>query len=68
VYKGNPIDDQTLEHAVAAAHDLGMKVRSVFADRGFGDVVGAQALVTRGIVDKVIPRKGRADSVERTRN
>lgn len=68
VYKGNPIDDQTLEHAVAAAQDLGMKVRSVFADRGFGDVVADQALVTRGIADKVIPRKGRADPVERTRN
>jgi transposase, IS5 family len=68
VYKGNPIDDQTLEKAVAAAQDLGMKVRSVTADRGFGDVVGDQALVRRGITDKVIPRKGRADPVERTRN
>lgn len=68
VYQGNPIDDQTLEAAVAAAQAVGMKIRSVTADRGFGDVVGDQALVRRGITDKVIPRKGRAEPIERTRN
>ena len=68
VYKGNPSDDQTLEAAVAAAQTVGMKIRSVAADRGFGDVVGDQALAARGIGDKVIPRKGRAAAIERTRN
>ncbi len=68
VYKGNPIDDQTLEAAVTGAQAVGMKVRSVAADRGYGDVVGDQALTARGIADKVIPRKGRADPIERTRN
>lgn len=68
VYKGNPSDDQTLEPAVAAAQAVGMKIRSVAADRGYGDIVGDRALTARGITDKVIPRKGRADPVERTRN
>ncbi len=68
VYRGNPTDDQTLEAAVAAAQAVGMTIRSVAADRGFGDVVGDQALAARGIADKVIPRKGRAHPIERTRN
>jgi IS5 family transposase len=68
VYKGNPSDDQTLETAVAAAQAVGMKIRSVAADRGYGDIVGDRALAARGITDKVIPRKGRADPIERTRN
>lgn len=68
VYKGNPADAQTLEAAVAAAQATGMRVTSVAADRGYGDAVGDAALVQRGITDKVIPRKGRADPVEWTRN
>jgi IS5 family transposase len=68
VYRGNPSDGQTLEAAIAAAQAVGMKIRSVAADRGFGDVVGDQALAVRGITEKVIPRKGRAAPIERTRN
>ncbi|HVC05137.1 MAG TPA: ISNCY family transposase [Candidatus Acidoferrales bacterium] len=68
VYTGNPADAQTLEAAVAAAQATGMRITSVAADRGYGDAVGDAALVQRGITDKVIPRKGRADPVERTRN
>jgi IS5 family transposase len=68
VHRGNPADAQTLQAAVAAAQDLGMKVGTVVADRGFGDVVGDQALAALRIWDKVIPRKGRAAAVERTRN
>jgi hypothetical protein len=68
VYKGNPSDAQTLETAVAAAQAVGIKIRSVAADRGYGDIVGDRALAARGITDKVIPRKGQAVPVERTRN
>jgi IS5 family transposase len=35
VYRGNPSDGQTLEAAIAAAQAVGMKIRSVAADRGF---------------------------------
>jgi IS5 family transposase len=45
-----------------------MRITSVATDRGYGDAVGDAALVRRGITDKVIPRKGRADPAERTRN
>lgn len=68
VYKRNPADAQTLEPAIAAAQAVGMDVRSVVADRGYGDVVGDKAVADRGIGAKVIPRKGRADPIERTRN
>ncbi|MEO8897901.1 MAG: ISNCY family transposase [Candidatus Dormibacter sp.] len=68
VYKGNPADAQTLEAAVAAAQATGMNIGCVAADRGYGDAVGDHALEVRGIRDKVIPRKGRADPVERTQN
>ncbi len=44
-----------------------MRVVTVLADRGYGDTVGDQALAALGIEDKVIPRKGRAAPVERTR-
>jgi IS5 family transposase len=67
VYTGNPADAQTLEAAIAGAQDIGMKVSTVFADRGYGDVVGDQALAARGITDSVIPRKGRAQPNQQTR-
>lgn len=44
-----------------------MKVRTVLADRGYGNEVAEGALARRGIKDRVIPRVGRADPVERTR-
>jgi len=67
VYKGNPADAQTLEAAIAGAQAIGMKVKTVLGDRGYGDAVGDQALAARGISDRVIPRKGRAAPVERSR-
>jgi IS5 family transposase len=45
-----------------------MRVGTVFADRGYGDSVGDAALAARKIRHKVIPRKGRADPIERTRS
>jgi transposase, IS5 family len=67
VYTGNPADADTLEAAVAGAQPIGMRVRTVLADRGYGNEVADQALARRGIADRVIPRGGRAAPVERTR-
>ena len=67
VYRGNPADAQTLEAAIGGAQDIGMKVASVFADRGYGDVVGDNALAACGITDSVIPRKGTAHPKQHTR-
>lgn len=68
VYVGNPADAQTLKVAVAAALNVGMKVKTVLADRGYGDTVGDEALESLGIRDKVIPRKGHADPIQATRS
>ena len=67
VYTGNPADAQTLEAAIGGAQDIGMNVTSVFADRGYGDAVGDNALAARGITDSVIPRKGKAHPKQHTR-
>lgn len=66
VYAGNPADADTLQVALAAAKAVGMRVKTVFADRGYGDQVADQALAAEGIEDKVIPRRGRAAPVEST--
>ncbi len=67
VYTGNPADAQTLEAAIGGAQAIGVKVATVFADRGYGDVVGDSALAARGISDSVIPRKGTAHPRQHTR-
>ena len=67
VYTGNPADAQTLEAAIGGAQDIGMNVTSVFADRGYGDAVGDNALAARGITDSVISRKGKAHPKQHTR-
>jgi len=67
VYAGAPYDADTLEAAVAGAQEIGMRVRTVLADRGYGNDVADGALARRGISDRVIPRVGRADPIERTR-
>jgi IS5 family transposase len=67
VYRGNPADAQTLEAAIGGAQDIGMRVGSVFADRGYGDVVGDNALAACGITDSVIPRRGIAHPKQHTR-
>lgn len=67
VYAGNPYDADTLEAAIAGAQAIGMPVTTVLADRGYGNEVADRALARRGIADRVIPRVGRADPIERTR-
>jgi IS5 family transposase len=67
VYAGNPYDADTLEAAIRGAQEVGMRVKTVLADRGYGNEVAALALARRGIADRVIPRVGRADPIERTR-
>ena len=57
VYLGNPADASTLQTVVARAKAIGMKVRTVLADRGYGNEVGDQALAAEGIKHKVIPSR-----------
>lgn len=68
VYTGSPADADTLQLAVATAKATGMRVKTVFADRGYGNSIADQALAAEGIQDKVIPRHGRADPVLATRS
>ena len=68
VHAGNPSDAQTLGAAISGAKRIGMKVRTVLADRGFGNEVADQILANEGITDKVIPRVGRADPVQASRS
>ncbi len=65
--RGNPNDDTLLEGAITEAKRAGMQVRSVYADRGFGTTKADGALARQRIRDPVIPRRGRASPVERTR-
>ncbi len=51
VYAGNPADAQTLGAAVAAAKAIGMKVKTVLADRAYGNEMGDQALAAQLIAD-----------------
>jgi len=53
---------------VAGAQQVGMRVRTVLADSGYGNERADEALDRCGIDDRVIPRVGRADPVERTRS
>ncbi|HWC37453.1 MAG TPA: ISNCY family transposase [Acidimicrobiales bacterium] len=64
VYQGNPADADTLETAVVGAKSTGMSVRTVFADRGYGNEVADGVLDRLGIRDRVVPRRGRAAPVE----
>ncbi len=68
VYAGNPADAQTLGSAVAAAKAIGMRVKTVLADRAYGNQPGDEALAEQGVSDRVIPRSGHADPVEATRS
>lgn len=68
VLEGNPVDAETLAPVLQQAKNVGMRVKTVFADRGYGREPTDQVLAEAGIADKVIPRMGRADPVESTRN
>ena len=68
VYLGNPFDTDTLRPLLQQAKAIGMRVRTVFADRGFGNAAADAAIEAEAIPDKVIPRVGKAAPVEATRN
>ena len=68
VHCGNPPDAETLKASVASAKATGMQVRTVLADRGYGNDIADQALATVGVTDRVIPRVGRAAPVESTKS
>jgi IS5 family transposase len=64
---GNPNDDRLLAGAVATAKDAGMRVDCVLADRGFGTTGADQALREHAVKRAVIPRRGKAAPIEKTR-
>ncbi len=67
VHIGGTQDTETLEPVLRQAKAMGMRIRTVLADRGFGNEIADQVLAAANILDKVIPRVGRADPVESTR-
>lgn len=68
VHRGNPFDADTLQPLLQQAKAIGMRVRTVFADRGFGNEAGDAAIRAEAIQDQVIPRVGRPAPVEATRS
>lgn len=67
IHVGAPLDTETLAPVLSQAKAIGMRIRTVLADRGFGNEVADQVLAAAGVVDKVIPRVGHSDPVESTR-
>ena len=67
LYTGNPADVSTLEAAVTAARQAGMRIDTVLADRAYGNHTGDEVLDRLAVKDRVIPRQGRADPVQHTR-
>ena len=67
VHLGNPHDTHTLPSLLKQAMASGMRIATVFADRGFGNETADQIIAAAGIADKVIPRVGRADPIQATR-
>jgi IS5 family transposase len=67
VHIGAPLDTDTLEPVLRQAQAVGMRIRTVLADRGFGNEMADQVLAAANILDTVIPRVGRAAPVESTR-
>jgi transposase, IS5 family len=67
VHVGAPMDTETLASVLHKAQALGMRIRTVLADRGFGNETADQILAAAAIPDKVIPRVGRPHPVESTR-
>ena len=64
---GNPPDDALLGGALDRAIDAGMRVETVFADRGFSTPAARDELARRGITDIVIPARDWAGPREQTR-
>jgi IS5 family transposase len=68
VHMGNPGDTDTLRPLLQQAKAIGMRVRTLFADRGFGNEVADAVIQAEAIPDKVIPRVGKAAPAEATRS
>jgi IS5 family transposase len=66
--RGGPVDASLLDGAVTKAKRAGMRVRSVYADRGFGTSRGDAVLTRHRIRDPVIPPQQRAAPIEHGRN
>ncbi|MDA8282533.1 MAG: ISNCY family transposase [Actinomycetota bacterium] len=66
VYVGAVGDTSTLKAAVTGAKATGMRVLTVYADRGYGNEVADQVLDDLKIPRRVIPRQGRAAPEEST--
>lgn len=67
IHVGAPMDTETLESVLGKAKATGMAIRTVLADRGFGNETADKMLAAAQIPDKVIPRVGRAAAAESTR-
>jgi IS5 family transposase len=65
---GNPIDGGLLDNALVKAENAGMRIRTVYADRGFGTSRADAALAAHATPESVIPRQGRAAPIEHTRS
>jgi IS5 family transposase len=68
VHMGKPGDTDTLRPLLQQAKAIGMRVRTLFADRGFGDEVADAVIQAEAIPDKVIPRVGKSAPAEATRS
>ncbi len=68
VHLGNPYDTDTLRPLLQQAKAIGMRVRTVFADRGFGNEAADAVIRGEAIPDQVIPRVGKPAPVEATRS
>jgi len=66
--RGAPLDASLLDGAISKAKQAGMQLRSVYADRGFGNSRGDTALSDHGIRDAVIPRQQKPASIEQRRS
>jgi transposase, IS5 family len=65
---GNPGDDRLLDGTLERARRAGLRIQSVYADRGFGTRIADETLARHGIADTVIPRRGNATARQLTRS
>jgi IS5 family transposase len=66
--RGNPADDQLLDGLLDKARRAGLPLRTVLADRGFGTLGADEILRRHAVRDSVIPRRGNAAAIQKTRS
>jgi hypothetical protein len=66
--RGGSTDGSLLDGAIAKARQSGMRLRSVYGDRGFGTSTGDAALRKHRVRDPVISRQQRAAPIEHSRS